>query len=327
MLMKPTDVDVVETGVSERCWCSGTVFSLALHPDYLVCRGCGCAKLRSGLATGQEVVTDEQSHLYGEHYWDEHMRAYGYPTLAERAREDLTDRTQHWLQHLLKYKLPPGKTLELGCAHGAFVKVLDTAGFDASGMEMSPGIIAKAREWFGVEMVRGPIEHADRPLGSYDVVLMFDVLEHLATPVETMRAVLDHVAEGGILVIQTPVYRGAPDAKWFQFKPPEHTFLFSSEGIRTFFQRMGFNHVVEQPARFADDQFLFISRRPLVENPPEAIVEALAATPDGRIALAMQEMYQSLRALEREDPAARHGVRVLGKSFARAAMRKMGLSR
>jgi len=317
----------METELSglERCWCSSIDFAPSPHPDYLVCRGCGTAKLRAGLETGQEPVTDEQSHLYGEQYWNEHMLGYGYPPLAERAREDLTGRAQYWMQQLLKYRLPPGKTLELGCAHGAFVKLLGAAGFQSSGMEMSPAIIAKAREWFGVEMIRGPVEHTDGALGSYDVILMFDVIEHFANPVETMSFVLELVADDGIVVIQTPVYRTVTDAKWFQFKPPEHTFLFSPEGIRDFFRRMGFNHFAEEAAIFPDDQFLVVSRRPLPVNSSEKIAGRLAATADGRLVLAMQEMYRDLRALERMDPAERFGVRALGKAFVRALSRKMGL--
>jgi 2-polyprenyl-3-methyl-5-hydroxy-6-metoxy-1,4-benzoquinol methylase len=311
--------------IAERCWCGSVDLFPAPHPSYLVCRDCGTAKLQDGLATGQDLVVDEKSHLYGEQYWKEHMLGYGYPPLAERARRDLTERDQYWMQHLLKYRLPPGKTLELGCAHGAFVKLLGAAGFQSSGMEMSPAIIARAREWFGVEMIRGPIEHADRPLGSYDVILMFDVLEHFAKPVETMSAILELVADDGLVVIQTPVYRTVTDAKWFQFKPPEHTFLFSPEGIRGFFRRMGFNHLAEEAAIFRDDQFLFASRRPLPVNPPERIAEQLATTADGRLVLAMQEMYRDLRALERMDPAERYGVRALGKAFVRASLRKMGL--
>ncbi len=282
-----------------------------------------------GSKTGQEPVADEQSHLYGEQYWDEHMRGYGYPPLAVRAREDLTGRAQYWLQHLLKYRLPPGKTLELGCAHGAFVKLLDAAGFQAAGMEMSPAIIAKARDWFGVEMIRGPIEHADRPLGTYDVILMFDVIEHLARPVETMRTVLDLVADDGMIVIQTPVYRTAnvTDPKWFQFKPPEHTFLFSSEGIRAFFRGLGFDHIAEEPSIFADDQFLFVSRRPLRGNSPEAIAERLAATADGRMVLAMQQMYRDLRARERRDPLEQLGGWTLARAFLRRLSSKLGLRR
>lgn len=306
------------SAIVEQCWCGNTTLVPSPHADYLVCRACGTAKLRAGLATGQVPVTNEQDHLYGEHYWNEHMVRQGYPPLAARARADLAERDQYWLMHLLKYFLPPGRTLEIGCAHGAFVKLLSAAGFDAIGMDMSPGVIRKAKEWFGVEIARGPIEYADPPIGQFDVVLMFDVIEHLATPVETMHEVVGRVAADGLVVVQTPQYDLVTGSKWFQFRPPEHTFLFSSQSIRVFFRQLGFDHFAEEPSMFGGDMFVFASRKPLPQNPPDRIAERLASTPDGRLVLAMQDMYKMLRDQPNQDLASRYGPRVLGASFVRS---------
>ncbi|MHB1557200.1 MAG: class I SAM-dependent methyltransferase [Isosphaeraceae bacterium] len=305
----------------EQCWCLSTDLVPSPHTDYLVCLACGSAKLRAGLEVGQDQVTEEGHHLYGEGYWNEHQLGFGYPTFVQRARDDLAGRAQYWLHHLLKYRLPPGRTLELGCAHGAFVKLLGSVGFDSTGIEMSPSIIAKARSWFGVEVVQGPIGYTDLRGRSYDAILMFDVIEHFADPAGTMTDVLGLLDDEGIVVIQTPAYQGVTHAEWSQFKSPEHTFLFSQEGLKDFFRRMGFNHFASEPALFPDDQFLFASRRPLRVNSPEEIVERLAGSPDGRLVLGMQDLYQGLRALDRMDPADRFGVRALSGALLRSIPR------
>ena len=53
---------------AEVCWCGGTDLSPTRHADYLTCRACGTSKLRAALVTGQNEVTEEQTHLYGERY-------------------------------------------------------------------------------------------------------------------------------------------------------------------------------------------------------------------------------------------------------------------
>lgn len=312
---------------ADRCWCGSVSLSPAPHPSYMVCLDCGTAKLRTGLATGQDVVVDEKSHLYGDQYWHEHMPEHGCPPITSRGRTDLVERAQYWLQKVLKYSLPPGRALEIGCAHGGFVKLLSSAGFEAIGVEMSPAIIELAQRWFGVNVIQGPIEYITSHIGTFDLIVMFDVLEHLADPVSSMTAILEHLSPTGVLVIQTPCHENISDPIWRMFHPPEHTFLFSRSSVSRLLGGLGLVHVQFEPPIFRDDMFLFASASPVNLLPAERVFDALLQTPDGRIVLAMQDMYRDLRALERMDPAKRFGVRSLGKAFVRAFLRKIGLRR
>jgi SAM-dependent methyltransferase len=309
------------TSTAEQCWCGCTVLTPSPHADYLVCKECGTAKLRERLVTGQNQVEDEQSHFYGEQYWYDHQRGQSYSPLPVRARTDMTDRNQHWLRYLLKYRMPPGKTLEIGCAHGSFVKLLNLAGFEAMGMEMSPAVLAKARQWFAVQVVAGPIESADGELGSFDIVMMFDVIEHFARPLQTMQQIVRYLSDDGLIVIQTPLHEAISDGTWSQFKPPEHTFLFSLWGIRALLATLGFEYIDQEPAIFQDDMFVFASRRPLATHSPQSVSDCLSATPDGRLVLAMQDMYWHLRERQQEDLASRYGVQTLGRALLRAIPR------
>jgi SAM-dependent methyltransferase len=315
-------------GFEERCWCGNTEFKASPHPTYSICLSCGTAKLKSGLETGQQPVADEHTHLYGEAYWNEHMRGFGYPPIAARARADLAERAQYWLTHLLKYCLPPGRALELGCAHGGFVKLLELAGFDATGIEMSPSIIQQAQAWFGVRVLQGPIEHVSSPLGKFHVICMFDVIEHLASPLSTMRSVIDCLDADGVLMVQTPCHEGIAGSAWHNYKPPEHTFLFSRSAIRELFVKLGLDHISFEPALFGGDMFLLASRRVLTSIPRDRIAERLSATPNGRIALAMQDMYEDIRDIPNLNLATRFGTKSLSiwllRSVFQSARRRLG---
>jgi SAM-dependent methyltransferase len=127
----------------------------------------------------------------------------GFANIYQRARTDLSERGLHWLKTLLKYRVPPGRVLELGSAHGGFVAALKWAGFDSSGLELSPAIAQIARILFDVRMLVGPVEDQKIPSGSLDVIALMDVLEHLPDPVATMRHCIDLLTPDGFLLVHT----------------------------------------------------------------------------------------------------------------------------
>jgi hypothetical protein len=133
-----------------------------------------------------------------------------------------------------------------------------------------------------------------------------------------MKEITARISGNGLLVLQTPVYDDVTDRTWHQFKPPEHTFLFSRQSIKRFLAGLGFVHTAMEPNIFPSDMFVFASRRPLVVHSAEEIAERLTATPDGRIALAMQDLYAASRLPRASDLSQYYGARQLGSSFFRA---------
>ena len=148
--------------------------------------------------------------------------------------------------------------------------LLHWAGFDATGLELSPWVVQFARKTFGTPMLLGPVEDQQIKLASLDMIALMDVLEHLANPVGTMRHCLELLKPNGILVIQAPCLPegrshedmvALSDPFLEQLKEKEHLYLFSQRSIRELFARLGAEHVVFEPAIFAYyDMFLVVSR-------------------------------------------------------------------
>jgi SAM-dependent methyltransferase len=260
---------------------------------------------------GPEIaqVTDEERDFYGRRYWFEYQeRELGTPDVTVRARSDLPERCLYWLRTILRYRLPPRRVLDVGCGHGGFVMLLRRAGFDAAGLELSPWVVDFARRTFGVPVMRGPLEGQGLAAGSVDVVTMADVLEHLVDPVATLTAVLAVLGDDGLLVIQTPAV--PPAVSWDAMVADDHPFLplmrerghlylFSDTGLRCLLERVGIEHVVFEPAYFpAYDMFAVAGRQPLACPMPSAVVEALQATPDGRLVLALLDLDERLSRLQ-----------------------------
>jgi 2-polyprenyl-3-methyl-5-hydroxy-6-metoxy-1,4-benzoquinol methylase len=267
-------------------------------PDYLRCLRCETLVLASMPDPQTLSVTNDTTDFYGRGYYESHLiEDYGYPDLMARVRSDLPERALHWLQTLLKYKLPPGQALELGSAHGGFVALLQQAGFDATGLELSEWVVDFARKTFKVPMLLGPIEEQQIELGTLDVVALMDVLEHLPDPVGTMRRCLELLKPDGILVIQTPCYPlgttydtmlaiSSPFLE--QLKRNEHLYLYSQAAVRKLFGDLHAEHLVFEPAIFGHyDMFFVVSRQPLVTNSTQAIEEILSQSVSGRMIQAL----------------------------------------
>lgn len=295
--------------MSAVCWC-GSLEVSSYSPEYRRCMACGTLVTLGMPQHNIARVGDDSKDFYGRDYWFGHQsRDLGHPDIVQRARTDLPERCAHWMRALLRHKLPPGKALEVGAAHGGFVALMRQAGFDAAGLELSPSIVTLARSTFGVPMWQGLVEDCEIPPGSLDVIALFDVLEHLQQPLQTMRHCLELLGPEGLLMIQTP--RVPPEVSYedltrredpflAQFKKEEHLFLFTEDGVRELFRRLEAPELDFLPAIFSHyDMFLAVSRRPLVTHSDAEIAAALRSS-EQRVVLALLDLYQQYQ------DAARH---------------------
>src|SRR5512136_2035132 len=160
-----------------RCWCGNRELT-PFTADYLRCPICETLVAAHAPASDITHVTDDDHQFYGREYWFSHQeKDLGFANIMTRARADLSERCLHWLRAMLKYKLPPAKVLELGSAHGGFVAMLRWAGFDATGLELSPWVVNFARRTFDAPMLLGPVEDQAIAQGSLDAIALMDVLE------------------------------------------------------------------------------------------------------------------------------------------------------
>jgi len=301
-------IPVGVTGVAPTCWCGNTEL-VPFAPAYLKCQQCETLVVERMPARDIARVTDEQRDLYGREYWFSHQeRDLGAPNIVARARADLPERCLHWLYTVLKYKLPPARILELGSSHGGFVALLNQAGFAATGLEISPWVVAFAGQTFDVPILQGPVEEQAIEARSLDLIVLMDVLEHLADPARTIRHCLTLLKEGGLLLVQTP---RLPEGTTYQdlvvrhdrflelLQPGEHLYLFSQRSVREFFHRLGADFLEFEPAMFAHyDMFLAVSASPLSRYLSSGVEAALARTPRGRMVQALLDLRGQLHDLQ-----------------------------
>lgn len=152
------------------------------------------------------------------------------------------------LNILKRLKTSGNRLLEVGCAHGFF---LDEAkeDFDCVGIEVSESAVEFANKR-GHKVHQGVVtkELLDT-LGDFDVICMFDVIEHLPDPVETLRMLNEKLKPGGLIYIVTgdvnTVHAKVFGKHWRLMTPPQHTFFFSRKAFRIIMEGLGNEILVE----------------------------------------------------------------------------------
>ncbi|MHB1582171.1 MAG: class I SAM-dependent methyltransferase [Acidimicrobiales bacterium] len=137
------------------------------------------------------------------------------------------------------------RLLDLGCAHGelaAHAVGLDL-GLDVAGIDLNAKAIEIARHRVpGATFFCGELSPEVVGTG-WDVVTMFDFLEHVRDPVATLRAVRSVLSPSGRALISTPS-TGSPVHRltgrlWPQYRE-EHLVLFTPAGLQLALARAGF---------------------------------------------------------------------------------------
>lgn len=209
------------------------------HPFRVVeCEGCTLVYLSPRLAP------DSREAIYtGDYFKSPIARERGYTDYVAD-RDCYLETFRRRARPLLEWR-PRGTVFEAGFAAGFFLRVMRDAGWRTFGVELNPDMVAHARNELALDDVtHGRIEDWDGREAPYDLITLWDVLEHVGDPGALLARLREWLAPDGRLVIETQDV-SSPTARllgkrWHHYKHGEHLFHFSPRTLRTLLERAGF---------------------------------------------------------------------------------------
>ena len=134
------------------------------------------------------------------------------------------------------------RLLDVGCAAGNLLVRYRELGWSVAGVEMSEQAceVARSRD---IEVHHGTIYDSPYEPGSFDMIVLSHVIEHVLEPERFLARCADHLAPGGLLVLATPnasaLGLGLFRSCWFPLDAPRHLMLFDPKTIRRLGEKAG----------------------------------------------------------------------------------------
>ena len=235
---------VIEQGVGPLAclMCGGVqhrrVFN-ELGIDICRCRSCG------------HVFSSYPANPHHDGFWGEEVEE-GDHVYWSRARSPMYE---DFFKRFIAGR--SGRLLDMGCGLGFFVKAMQAyQTWEAYGCEISPAAVRYARETLGLRNVNGGrLEDTGLPDGSFDLITMWDVIDHIPRPDPILRRCHALLKEGGRCFLRAPnvlvqlprarlnrLLRGMrPGVTYLQAR--DHAHHYSMSSLRRLLERNGFSRI------------------------------------------------------------------------------------
>jgi 2-polyprenyl-3-methyl-5-hydroxy-6-metoxy-1,4-benzoquinol methylase len=239
----------------EREWLSFacTYDGYGRHHAIVQCRQCGMTYTNPRLDKGDilDAYAAVEDPLYVE----------------EREGRVLT--FERHLKPLERITGPPNgrPLLDVGCYTGVFVEIAERHGWEAWGLEPSRWAVKQARAR-GLDVIQGTLTTASLPEAYFEVVTLWDVIEHLTDPCKALQQAHHVLRPGGLVVIHT-IDIESPFARLLGERWPwlmeMHLYYFSRQTLRVMLGRCSFEVISIRPqGRYLRLGYLMSRLRPLV---------------------------------------------------------------
>jgi len=203
-----------------------------LYNYYIKCYNCGFVR------SSDRYFNINQLSIYHKNYYEGQM----YKNYKDE-RQALENNFSKRLQKILKYKTH-GKLLEIGCAFGYFLS-LAKKHYSVSGIDINPYAVKIASKISGEKIIAGDLLKKKFKNSFFDVICMFDTIEHLVKPDKYLSKISKLLKNDGILAIETgdidSLLSKIQRKSWRLFNPKIHLSYFSKKTLITFLKKNGFS--------------------------------------------------------------------------------------
>jgi len=197
-----------------------------------------CHKCRAAF---QETSATHFDHAMYDYY----AERVGLP--RDQLYDPLTTSRYEAVLDSLGKKCQGRKLLDVGCGQGQFVHTAIKQGWDAAGIDLSQSAIAICKT-VGVPCEIQDFFSPDLKSKHYDLLTLFEVIEHVPDPGKFIDRAYDLLKPGGILYLTTPNFDSADRLAQGREWPAidlEHIILFNPKGLANLVRRKNHFHVLK----------------------------------------------------------------------------------
>lgn len=148
------------------------------------------------------------------------------------------------------YRVPPGKLLDIGTAGGSFLYVAKKRSWEVYGCEPNKWMCNWGKKHYGIDIKQGTLFDQKYKSNFFDVVTLWDVLEHTPNPNRVLKECNRILKEKGLIVVNYPdigsLIAKVMKRKWV-FLLSVHLFYFTKKTIRDMLETNGFRIIKIKP--------------------------------------------------------------------------------
>ena len=164
----------------------------------------------------------------------------------------IDSRIREYYRWAISHLPKQGKLLDIGCGEGVFVAYARRNGIDAYGVDFSKEAIELGRRWYGLTTINNcsiaDLQKTD-DRKQFDMVTMFEVLEHQEKPTDFIKELRSVLRDGGLLIASVPFKNRWPIRDFGDY-PPNHLTRWTEKSLRMLFEAVGFSGIcIERSSR------------------------------------------------------------------------------
>jgi 2-polyprenyl-3-methyl-5-hydroxy-6-metoxy-1,4-benzoquinol methylase len=206
--------------------------------NYFQCGDCGCAYVEKFPVDTSDIYSDENDLKMAK---DAYLKNVAYR--KQRFGSERLGLIGRYLD-----KLPADSDLlDVGCGTGWFLETAIENGYNVTGLEFGKDLASFTANRLNIRVLTDPLTEIKEDL-SFDVITMFDVIEHVLNPKEVIKSMHHFLNPGGIGVIFTPNLDSFAIQHYLKEQsssvtPVHHPFIFHKHSLQKLVEGAGFEVV------------------------------------------------------------------------------------
>lgn len=211
------------------------------------CKDCGLVFVNPRLG-----ISEIRDHYDKQYYKSDNpsdktrYTDYNFRYLRSHEKKRFEDIFKNFAKFLPK----KGRLLDVGAATGFLVSEANKRGWQAEGVEISKWAADYGREKLKVKIFPGDLFQAEFKSGSFDVITMLDILEHLEDPTKELKEAHRILKKGGVIYIETInfdhfITKYFVGRNYKHIVPAFHLIYFGRKQLRAFLQKANFQILKE----------------------------------------------------------------------------------